>query len=100
MNKEEIVRLSHRRFGRACPFEFEFLDYELCDRYLENEFEKQYEEIIMELWKQKAIKMFILAMISKNIQNKSVESLQTKDDQKYDEYDNYSDLDELLMAKN
>ena len=31
--------------------------------------------------------------------NKSVESLQTKDDQKYDEYDNYSDLDELLMAK-
>jgi len=45
MNKEEEVRLSHRRFCRACPFEFEFLDYcdDLCYRYLEIEFEKQYE---------------------------------------------------------
>jgi hypothetical protein len=99
MNKEEIVRLSHRRFGRACPFEFEFLDYELCDRYLENEFEKQYERDNYGIVETESDQDVHSSDDNQKYSNKSVESLQTKDDQKYDEYDNYSDLDELLMAK-
>ncbi|KAH3875099.1 hypothetical protein DPMN_038361 [Dreissena polymorpha] len=99
MNKEEIVRLSHRRFGRACPFEFEFLDYELCDRYLEIEFEKQYERDNYGIVETESDQDVHSSDDNQKYSNKSVESLQTKDDQKYDEYDNYSDLDELLMAK-
>jgi len=99
MNKEEIVRLSHRRFGRACPFEFEFLDYELCDRYLENEFEKQYERDNYGIVETESDQDVHSSDDNQKYLNKSVDSLQTEDDQKYDEYDDYSDLDELLMAK-
>ncbi|KAH3858280.1 hypothetical protein DPMN_100902 [Dreissena polymorpha] len=96
MNKEE-VRLSQRRFRRACPFEFEFLDNELFDRYLRNEFEKQYQREnygIVETESDDYSSDF-----NKTCSNKSVDSLQTKDDQIDYEYDDYSDFDELLTAK-
>ncbi|KAH3691066.1 hypothetical protein DPMN_193666 [Dreissena polymorpha] len=86
MNTEEEVKLSQRRFSRACPF-----DNESFGRYLQNEFSKLYQKANNGIAKTESN--------NQRCSTKSVDILQTKDNQNDDEYDNYSDFDDLLTAK-
>ncbi|KAH3739194.1 hypothetical protein DPMN_045841 [Dreissena polymorpha] len=86
MNTEKEVKLSQRRFSRACPF-----DNELFGRYLQHEFAKLYQRANTAIAKTESN--------NQTRSTKSVDILQTKDNQNDDEYDDYSDFDELLTAK-
>ncbi|KAH3786467.1 hypothetical protein DPMN_164574 [Dreissena polymorpha] len=86
MNTEEEVKLSQRRFSRACPF-----DNESFGRYLQNEFSKLYQKANNGIAKTESN--------NQRCSTKSVDILQTKDNQNDDEYDDYSDFDDLLTAK-
>ncbi|KAH3774649.1 hypothetical protein DPMN_089768 [Dreissena polymorpha] len=88
MNTEEEVKLklSQRRFSPACPF-----DNESFGRYLQNEFSKLYQKANNGIAKTESN--------NQRCSTKSVDILQTKDNQNDDEYDDYSDFDDLLTAK-
>ncbi|KAH3785987.1 hypothetical protein DPMN_164085 [Dreissena polymorpha] len=86
LNTEEEVKLSQRRFSRACPF-----DNESFGRYLQNEFAKLYQKANNGIAKTEST--------NQSCSTKSVDSLQTKNNQNDDEYDDYSDFDELLTLK-
>ncbi|KAH3865611.1 hypothetical protein DPMN_028652 [Dreissena polymorpha] len=86
MNTEEEVKLSQRRFSRACPF-----DNESFGRYLQNEFAKLYQKANNGIAKTESN--------NQSGSTTSVDSLQTKNNQNDDEYDDYCDLDKLLTAK-